>query len=60
MKIEEQELIGYLKKISKLHDKVQELTKEVEDAKTDAMNWFTRWQTLRDKYEPEQEASDNG
>lgn len=59
MKIEEQELIGYLKKISNLHDKVQELTKELEKTETSSMTWFKRWQELKEKYEPEKEGDND-
>ena len=54
MKIESGKLIGYLMKISDLHDQLEETERKLEESKKDAMNWFHRWKELSDKYEKEE------
>ena len=54
MKIESRKLIGYLMKISDLHDQLEETERKLEESKKDAMNWFHRWKELSDKYEKEE------
>ena len=54
MKIESGKLIGYLMKISDLHDQLEETERKLEESKKDAMNWFRRWKKLSDKYEKEE------
>jgi hypothetical protein len=59
VEIKAEELIGYLAKISRLHDKVDELEEAIKDKEKDSMSWFQRWRTLKDKYEPEEQKEES-